>query len=178
MNAERLNILVVDDSRVVRMVLVDELKTLGYGVHEAGSTTEADEVLKKIDIDILFLDLRLPQVTGLEYLEKLNEENKDVIVVIMTAHESPETAVEAIEKGAYDYVIKPIEIHQVELIIKRALKRYQIESEKRIHMEKRVKALELYQDTSNELRVEIDGLKKEVNDLLLGQGKSSKYKIL
>ena len=176
MEDKKLNVLVVDDSITVRSILVDELKALGYAVQAAASAEEAQEVLDKSRTDIMFLDLNLPGITGLEYLKKIQAENKDIIVVVMTGYESPQTAVEAIEKGAYDYIVKPIQPGHLELIIKRALKRYQIEQERKIAIDRRLRALTDFMETSKNREEDIKELREEVNNLLSELGRPPKYK--
>lgn len=178
MKKDKLNILVVDDSKTTRDMLAGELNTIGYVAHAAASTEEADKIVNKSHIDILFLDLKLPGMDGLKYLGKLQKEEKDVIVIVMTAYQSPESAVDAIEKGAYDYVIKPIEPGHLELIIKRALKRYQLEQERKNLIAGRDRALKDFMENAKETDLLIMDFKKEINSLLAELGRQPKYKIL
>jgi len=174
----KLSILVVDDSTLIRTSMIEELSTLGYPNYSASSVEEAEKILKEKNIDLVLLDLMLPGMSGMEYLEKLKNQKEDIIVIIMTAYESVETAVNAIERGAYDYVIKPVEPSHLELIIKRALKRYQITQEKKNAIERRVQALTDFMETTKETYQILQGLKKEVNDLLKELGQPAKYKTI
>ena len=173
---KKLNVLVVDDSSVIREVILDELTALGYRAYAAGSAEEAGKILSKSGIDIMFLDLKLPGIEGLDYLERIQQQKKDIVVIVMTAYESSKTAVEAIEKGAYDYVIKPIQPAHVELIIKRALKRYQIEQERQIAVDRRISALKDFAGTAKDTDLYVKELKSEVNSLLIELGRKPKYK--
>lgn len=174
---DKQSILVVDDSRTTREMLEDELRTLGYKTYLAESAEDAEKVLSKHEIDIMFLDIRLPGIGGLEYLERLRKEGKDIIVIVVTAYESTASAVEAIEKGAYDYVIKPIDPSHIELIIKRALKRYEIEQERNAALEKRMTALEDFSEIAKLESDFIRELKLEVNNLLKDMSRKPKYKV-
>ncbi len=173
---EKLNVLVVDDDNFNREVLITKLKLLGYTAYEAESAEKAADVLEKSQIDILLLDIKLPGMDGLEYLEKIQKEKKDIIVIMMTAFESVKSAVDAIEKGAYDYLIKPIEPRHLELIIKKALKRHQIEQERRLAVERRMKAAKEFFDSAVETDLLIKQLRNEVNILLKELGLPPKYK--
>ncbi|MFH1771193.1 MAG: response regulator [Candidatus Omnitrophota bacterium] len=175
---DKISILIVDDSLTVRESMLEELRVLGYEVQAVSCVAEAREVLDEKAFDVLFLDLKLPNVQGLDYLDELKKEKRDIVVIVMTAYESSGTAVEAIEKGAHDYVIKPIEPAHFELIIKRALKRYQLENEKQAAIDKRIQALADFMETSRDVNIEIAELKKEVNSLLVELGRPVKYKVI
>jgi two-component system, NtrC family, response regulator AtoC len=154
MPRSKLNILVVDDSRTVRMVLSDELKALGYSVTEVASAEGAGKVLQdpKNNIEMVFLDLELPGMKGLEFMARVAQGETSPIFIVMTGYESAQSAVEAIEKGAYDYVVKPIAGGHLELIIKRALKRYQLEQARQAAVKKTLRSLEDFsRDSENTL---------------------------
>jgi len=175
MKENKLKILVVDDSATVRQTLADELTTLGYMVKTISVAEEALQLIKKDGFDIVFIDFKMPGISGLGVLDKIQKEDIDIIPIMMTAYESPATAVEAIEKGAYDYIIKPVKPGNLELIVKRALKRYEIEAMKRKSFATRTEQLKSFKKSSDELIEEIKLLKKEVNDLLKQLGKPEKY---
>ena len=174
---KKLSILVLDDSGLVRDTMYEELTALGHTTKIAGTTDEADAIIAKNSVDLLFLDLIMPGMSGLDYLEKIQEEHPQIIVVIITAYESTHSAVEAIEKGAYDYVMKPVNPGHLELIIMRALKRYEIEMERRKNIKKRIQALEGFIESAQNTSEIIRELKNEVNGLLDKLGRSPKYNI-
>lgn len=177
MTNEALRIMVVDDSSMIRKSMGDQLETLGYIVHLTGSAEQAQQLIKRLSLDIIFLDLMLPGIQGLEYLEQLHKDNENIIVIVMTGNETPGTAISAIEKGAYDYLIKPIKSIHLELIIRRALKRYQIDQERQNAINKRIEALGNYANDCREMRVLINDLKMEVNNLLEELERNKKYVI-
>ena len=122
-------ILVVDDELVIRDILCEFLALEGYEVDNVGDGDEAIEKLRIKQYDIVITDLKMPNVSGIELLEKISEENIDVITVIMTGFGTVETAIEAMKKGAYDYVLKPFKVEDVVRIIQRGLERRRLKAE-------------------------------------------------
>jgi two-component system phosphate regulon sensor histidine kinase PhoR len=117
------HILVVDDEEEVRDTLYNVLKSLDYKPHVAASGKEALQILKREKIDVVLSDLYMPEMDGIELLKKVRMENNKVVFLMITAHPTIETAVEAIKKGAYDYLTKPFHIEEVRLKINRALEK-------------------------------------------------------
>jgi len=177
MSDNTLNILVVDDSPTVRSMMTDALDQMGYDVHSCDSVETADNYLHRHHVDIMFLDIVLPGISGLDYVEKPQHKNKDLIIIVMTGYESVKTAVEAIDKGAYDYVIKPIQPEHLELIIKRALKRHKIHQKLKFSITQQKEMIEAYTNKITESDNKIHSLKKEVNTLLSLKGEPAKYKL-
>ena len=114
-------ILVVDDERFITWSLKQHLEKEGYEVFTAESGEEGLEVFRTELPDIILLDIHLPGISGLETLEAIRKINKEVIVVIITAHGDIETAVSAIKLGAYDFVEKPFDLNRISVLIKKAL---------------------------------------------------------
>jgi DNA-binding NtrC family response regulator len=115
------SILVVDDDEVMRETLSDVLKKRGYEIFSAGSGTETISVIKKNIIDLVLLDMRLPDEDGLEVLKKIKELDTDILVIIMTAYSDVQTAVSAMKSGAYHYINKPFELEELKLLIEKGL---------------------------------------------------------
>ncbi len=116
-----INILVVDDEEIVRESLVEWLREEGYRAEAASDGFEALEKLKERPWDIALVDLKMPRMDGIELLEKIKEQSPDTHVVIFTAYATVHTAVQAIKKGAYDYLVKPLDPEEVSLLIERLL---------------------------------------------------------
>lgn len=122
-------ILVVDDEQFITWSLKQHLEKEGYEVFTAQSGEEGLEVFKAEIPDIILLDIHLPGISGFETLEAIRKINKDVIVVIITAHGDIETAVSAIKLGAYDFVEKPFDLNRISVLIKKALETINLKRE-------------------------------------------------
>ena len=118
MNAK---ILVIDDEKLIRWTLEDVLRKEGYAVIVAESGEEGLKLVEEHGPDLIILDLRLPGMQGMEVLERVKKIEPKTVVIIVTAHGSAESAVEAMSKGAYDYLNKPFDVDEVRLVIRKAL---------------------------------------------------------
>ncbi len=116
-------ILVVDDDDLSREYLCEALQRNEYIVENARDGQEAIGKVSNQNYDMVFLDMKMPGMKGLEVLERIKKISKDTIVVIMTAYGSIESAVDAMKKEAYDYIIKPFSIDQIEVLLKRVQER-------------------------------------------------------
>jgi DNA-binding NtrC family response regulator len=116
---ERMKIMIVDDEKIVRESLYHWFKRSGHMVEAAASGLEALEKLEMIPFDILFVDIKMPQMSGLEVLKKVKVEYPDTIVIIITAYGSIESAVEAMKLGAKDYLLKPFKPDQLALMLEK-----------------------------------------------------------
>ncbi len=117
------HILVVDDELDVRETLSGVLTKLNYIPHTAESGKEALEVFKANKIDVVLSDLYMPEMDGIQLLKRIRAIDSKVVFMMITAHPTIETAVDAIKKGAYDYLTKPFHIEEVRMKINRALER-------------------------------------------------------
>ena len=117
------NVMVVDDEENIRKVLSDYLSELGYSVIAANDGTDALEKFKPGAFDLIISDLLMPNIDGLELLKRIRDQDKDVIFLMITGYPSIETAVEAIKKGAYDYITKPFHMEDVKIRIERAFEK-------------------------------------------------------
>ncbi|HET6675696.1 MAG TPA: sigma-54 dependent transcriptional regulator [Nitrospiraceae bacterium] len=122
-------ILVVDDEQSMRDVLSIMLKRAGYGVTVASDGEEAIEHIHKELFDLVITDLRMPKVDGLEVLKAVKASSPETVVLVITAFASAESAVEAMKHGAYDYLTKPFQVDEVQLIIRNALERRRLSTE-------------------------------------------------
>lgn len=125
--AERL--LIVEDEETLRESMMRVFRREGYVVEAAGSAEEAIPIIENSSCDLVLTDIILPGINGIELLKKCREFNPDLIVIIMTAYASLETAVEALRAGAYDYVVKPIMHDEINRIVKNALRERALRSE-------------------------------------------------
>ena len=121
-----IRLLIVDDDEQMRRTLVGRFERKGLAVSNAGSGEQALEIAAKARFDVAVLDLHLPGINGVELLEKLKERQPDLEALLLTAHSSVETAVAAMKKGAYDYLLKPFHLPELEVHIQKAYEKVQL----------------------------------------------------
>lgn len=117
------SVLLVDDDGAYREVMAGELNRLGYEVTAAASGEEALRRVRASEPDVVLLDLRLPGMNGLEVLKSVHADAPATEVIMMTGHGSIDTAIESIRIGAFDYVVKPCPLDELDVRIQRALER-------------------------------------------------------
>ncbi|RLA96796.1 MAG: sigma-54-dependent Fis family transcriptional regulator, partial [Deltaproteobacteria bacterium] len=122
----KIRILVVDDELIVRESLKGWLKKGGYEVDTAASGPESLEMLELAPYDLLFLDIMMPKMNGLEVLEIVKKRFPETLVVMITAYGSVETAVKAMKNGANDYLMKPFEPETLALLVEKLLQQKRI----------------------------------------------------
>lgn len=122
-------ILIVDDERSLRDVLSIMLKRAGYDVSVASDGDEAIARIEKELFDLVITDLKMPKVGGLDVLKAVKDTSPDSVVLLITAFASAESAVEAMKLGAYDYLTKPFQVDEVQLIIRNALEKRRLATE-------------------------------------------------
>ena len=125
----RMNIMIVDDERIVRESLFHWFAKLGHTVEKASSGFEALELLEKSAFDVLFVDIRMPEMNGIELLEKVKTEYPETIVIIITAYGSIESAVRAMQLGASDYLLKPFKPDYLSLVMEKISQQIKLSSE-------------------------------------------------
>jgi two-component system NtrC family response regulator len=128
--AERL-ILVVDDEEPQRRLLAGFLKKRGYGVETAGDADEAMKIVSSRTVDLVLTDLRMPGPTGVELVDAVRGANPEIPVVVMTAYGTVASAVDAMKRGAADYLSKPVDLDELEVLVARTLERRALVSENR-----------------------------------------------
>ncbi len=122
-------ILIVDDDAGVRMSLTRTLKARGYETCVMASGAEALAFVKEELVNLALIDIRLPDVSGLEILKALRKINENCAVIMMTAYASLDSCVEALNVGAYAYIIKPMNLNQALIIIEKAFEKQRLSSE-------------------------------------------------
>jgi DNA-binding NtrC family response regulator len=123
-------VLVVDDEALIRWSLTERLKAEGYHVLEADTGRAAMERLAE-GVDLVLLDYRLPDTDGVSILRKIKEMDQDILVILLTAYASVETAVEAMKLGAYHFANKPFNLDEVAALVERALETTRLRREVR-----------------------------------------------
>ena len=122
------DILIADDERSIRWVLSEALSAQGHRIHEARSGTEALARLDGGDIDLALIDIRMPELSGLDVVSKAQEFGCKTTLIVMTAETTMTNAVEAMKRGAYDYLTKPFDLDVVKHLVDRALQARQLSS--------------------------------------------------
>ncbi|MFH2137017.1 MAG: diguanylate cyclase [Candidatus Omnitrophota bacterium] len=120
------NILLVDDEKVIRETLCSILIEDGYRVSTAKSGKEAVALSKESNFDLVILDLKLPDIGGLQVLRDIKGYQPDICAVLITAYPTTESAIMAIQEEAYEYITKPFDISHVKLVIKRGIEEKQL----------------------------------------------------
>jgi len=123
MNQENASILVVDDEESIRNILSRRLKAEGYYCEAAADGAEALSKASKKSFDLVLADIKMPVMSGIELLSRMQTEHPDVSVLMITAVVDTKVAVEAMKMGAYDFVTKPFDLDDLNIRVKRALER-------------------------------------------------------
>ncbi len=129
MGHEQADILIADDERSIRWVLRETLAADGHRVHEAKTGAEALAQLGTGNIDLALLDIRMPEMNGLDVVTKAQEQGCSATLIVMTAQTTMTNAVEAMKRGAYDYVTKPFDLDVVRMLVQRALENRQLSTQ-------------------------------------------------
>jgi len=122
-------ILIVDDERLVRQSLEKEFARQGYSVLSADNGKEALSLVEEETPDLVLLDLKLPDMDGIEVLKHLRKRDQNLTVLIITAYGSIDTAIQAMRLGAYDYVTKPFDLEAISLSVRKALETTHLKKE-------------------------------------------------
>jgi DNA-binding NtrC family response regulator len=126
-----MNILVIDDEEVLQDVLTVLLRREGHQTHSAFSGEEGLEMLDREEVDLVLLDLMLPGMHGMEVLREMRRKHPDVVVVVITAFSSIESAIEAMREGAFHYIPKPFKNEEVLLTLRKGLEQRRLTTENR-----------------------------------------------
>jgi response regulator RpfG family c-di-GMP phosphodiesterase len=183
-SSEAARILVVDDERVIREILAEFLSLEGFSVNTVEDGEKALTELRLHPYDLLITDLKMPRLSGLQLLEKVETERLGVLTVLMTGFGTVETAIEAMKKGAYDYLLKPFKVEEVIHVVERALYRQRLQAEnirlrEALTIYKVSEAIALSHDIERildvVLRAAIDEVKADVATLHLRDPRSGHY---
>lgn len=128
---DRTTVLVVDDEEGIRNALTRFLTRLGYQVSAAANAAEALERVPADHPHAMLCDIRMPETTGVQLLPKVLALDPDLAVIMLTAIDEPRTAIECLKLGAYDYLIKPVDLDELEMSLQHALRQRQLEMDRR-----------------------------------------------
>jgi DNA-binding NtrC family response regulator len=126
------SILIIDDERSIRNVLKDILANEGYKTDEAADGEEGWKKFTTATFDVVLCDIKMPKLDGMEFLTRAAAHNPDVPVIMISGHGTIETAVEAVKKGAFDYVAKPPDLNRLLITIRNAMDKNVLATETRV----------------------------------------------
>lgn len=122
-------ILVIDDEQAIRKALKEILEYEGFEVTDVEDGPSALKLVEKDTFDLIFCDIKMPRMDGIEVLTKMKEKGVDTPIVIMTGHGTIETAVEALKKGAYDFIQKPLDLNRILVTVRNGTNQGALEKE-------------------------------------------------
>src|SRR4249920_465480 len=171
-------VLIVDDDPASRRLLEVRLRPLESDVATAGNGEQALTAIRKDVPDVVLLDLQMPKMGGLEVLRTLRKEGIDVPVIVITAHGSIETAVEAMKEGAYDFITKPVDASHFDIVVRKLLEREGLKRELELFSEDADKRHRLIVGKSEKMNEAVETAKKAATSkatvLLLGESGTGK----
>src|SRR6266487_3107521 len=126
---ERPRVLVVDDEKFIREILAEFLGMEGYVVRTAEDGAAALSELSSSHYDMVISDLKMPRMGGIELLDAISNSAPNALTVIMTGFGTVETAIDAMKRGAYDYILKPFKVEEVTMIVQRGLEKQRLSAE-------------------------------------------------
>jgi DNA-binding NtrC family response regulator len=178
----KVNILIVDDEEIVRESLASWLEEDGYEVAAAENGSRALERLPEKDWNLAMVDLKMPGMDGIQLMDEIRKIKPETIVIIMTAYATVDTAVQAMKKGAYDYIVKPFNPEDLSLTIRKIIEHQRLVKEN-LYLRKELKKQYRLHDmvSKNHKMIEIFELVKTVaksNSIVLVQGESGTGKEL
>ncbi|MGN6248778.1 MAG: sigma-54-dependent transcriptional regulator [Ginsengibacter sp.] len=126
------SILIIDDEKAIRKTLSEILGYEGYKIDEASDGEEGLNKFRVKSYDLVLCDIKMPKIDGIEFLEKAKEINPEVPVIIISGHGNIETAVEAVKKGAYDYISKPPDLNRMLITLRNAMDKTTLVAETKV----------------------------------------------
>lgn len=147
------NILIIDDEKAIRKTLSEILSYEGYKIDEAGDGEEGLKKFREKNYDVVLCDIKMPKLDGMEFLDKSREANPDVPVIMISGHGTIETAVEAVKKGAYDYISKPPDLNRLLITIRNAMDKTNLVAETKVLKRKVSKVEEMIGESGPIVRI-------------------------
>jgi DNA-binding NtrC family response regulator len=145
------DILIIDDEKAIRKALTEILTAEGYKTEEAGDGEEGLKKFKERSYDVVLCDIKMPKLDGIEFLQKATESNSDVPVIMISGHGNIETAVDAVKKGAFDYISKPPDLNRMLITIRNAMDRSSLVTETKV-LKRRVNRVQEMIGDSNPIK--------------------------
>lgn len=126
------DILIIDDEKAIRKTLSEILSFEGYKIDEASDGEEGLKKFKDKAYDVVLCDIKMPKIDGIEFLQKAGESNGDTPIIMISGHGNIETAVEAVKKGAYDFISKPPDLNRLLITIRNAMEKNSLVTETKV----------------------------------------------
>jgi len=126
------DILIIDDEKAIRKALTEILSSEGYKIEEAGDGEEGLKKFREKVYDVVLCDIKMPKLDGIEFLQKAVDANPDVPIIMISGHGNIETAVDAVKKGAFDYISKPPDLNRMLITIRNAIDRSSLVTETKV----------------------------------------------
>lgn len=136
-------ILIIDDEKAIRKTLSEILSFEGYKIEEAADGEEGLNKFRQKAYDVVLCDIKMPKIDGIDFLQKAVETNPDVPIIMISGHGNIETAVEAVKKGAYDFIQKPPDLNRLLITIRNAMERNTLVNETKTLKRKAFKVQEM-----------------------------------
>ena len=137
------SILIIDDEKAIRKTLTEILSYEGYKIDEASDGEEGLKRFSEKAYDIVLCDIKMPKLDGIEFLERSREINPDVPVIMISGHGNIDTAVEAVKKGAFDYISKPPDLNRLLITLRNAVDKQSLVTETKVLKRKVSKVQEM-----------------------------------
>ncbi len=142
------SILIIDDEKAIRKTLTEILGFEGYKIDEASDGEEGLNKFRAKNYDLVLCDIKMPKLDGIEFLEKAKEINPETPIIIISGHGNIETAVEAVKKGAFDYISKPPDLNRLLITLRNAMDKTSLVAETKVLKRKVNKVQEIVGDSS------------------------------
>ncbi|HKQ63133.1 MAG TPA: HD domain-containing phosphohydrolase [Candidatus Polarisedimenticolaceae bacterium] len=155
-------ILVVDDELSVREILAEGLEAAGYETLSAASAADALDLLQRDSVDLVLTDIEMPGQTGLDLLRRVKREHADLDVIMVTGVVDADTAIHAIRQGASDYVTKPFNLEEVQIVVERTLEKRRLILENRAYQERLEELVAVRTQELLEKKQEVERLYREL----------------
>lgn len=126
------DILIIDDEKAIRKTLTEILSFEGYKIDEAADGEEGLKKFKEKTFDLVLCDIKMPKLDGIEFLQKAGDINPDIPIIMISGHGNIETAVEAVKRGAYDYISKPPDLNRLLITIRNAMDKSNLVTETKV----------------------------------------------
>ncbi|MEO6538432.1 MAG: sigma-54 dependent transcriptional regulator [Ferruginibacter sp.] len=142
------NILIIDDEKSIRKTLTEILSFEGYKIDEAGDGEEGLKRFSEKSYDLVLCDIKMPKLDGIEFLEKAKMLNADIPIIMISGHGNIDTAVEAVKKGAFDYISKPPDLNRLLITLRNATEKQELVSQTKVLKRKVARVQEMVGESS------------------------------